>query len=331
MTDDSRRGSAPSTPAPRAPGREGDPGLDDDFVLPFRTDASRLLGRVVRLGSVVDTILARHDYPEPVSVLLGQAVALAALLGSGMKPGSRLTLQTRGDGPIGFLVVNYEMPGRMRGYASLDKERWQALLASAQSTGHPPAENQLLGHGHLALTIDPGGEMKSYQGIVALENTSLTDAARGYFRQSEQLPTFLRLAVARVFKAGKWSWRAGGLLLQSLVAEQASEAFGGTPGAVDEDWQRACHLAGTLEDHELLDPTLTSERLLYRLFHEEGVRVSPVQPLAEYCRCSQERVEALMASFGAEEIAAMRDADGAIAVTCEFCNTRYVLPGTTQA
>ncbi len=312
--------------AQRAPGREGEPGLDDDFVLPFRTEASRLLGRVVRLGSVVDTILSHHDNPEPVSVVLGQAVALAALLGSGMKADSRLTLQTRGDGAIGFLVVNYEMPGRMRGYASLDKARWQALAAS----GTAPASGALLGTGHLALTIDPGGELKSYQGIVALDHVSLTDAARTYFRQSEQLPTFLRLAVARVFKAGKWTWRAGGLLIQSLVAEQTDldDGRGDSPlRQADEDWQRVCHLAGTLEDHELLDPTLTSEQLLYRLFHEEGVRVSPVQPIAEYCRCSQERVEALMQSFGADEVAAMRDEAGVIAVTCEFCNTRYVLAG----
>lgn len=310
----------------RAPGREGAPGLTDDFILPFRTERSRLLGRVVRLGSVVDTVLSHHDNPEPISAVLGEALALAALLGSGMKPDSRLTLQTRGDGPIRFLVVNYEKPGRMRGYVSVDGDRWQARNVAEKA----PEEGQLLGSGHLALTIDPGGELKNYQGIVAFDQGTLSEAARTYFRQSEQLPTFLRLAVARVYTAGeagnpgRWSWRAGGLLIQSLVAEQtASDDL--DQADADEDWQRVCHLAGTLEDHELLDPTLSSERLLYRLFHEEGVRVSPVEPVAEYCRCSQERVEALVASFGPEEVEDMRDAEGIIAVTCEFCNSRYVL------
>lgn len=325
MTDQHRSADAPPRHPPRQPGREGEPGLSDDFVLPFRTERSKLMGRIVRLGSVVDTILKRHDYPEPVGVALGQALALAGLLGASLKPDSRLTLQTRGDGPLGFLVVNFEKPaeagsGRVRGYASVDAERWQA----ATRDGAKPSQAALLGSGHLALTIDPGGDLKSYQGIVALDGTELTGAALTYFRQSEQLPTFLRLAVARVFTAGSggapgtWSWRAGGLLIQSLVAERGDEDD-------DESWRRVSHLASTVEDHELIDPRLSSERLLYRLFHEEGVRVSPVQPVDEFCRCSQARVEALMQSFGADEIESMREADGAIAVTCEFCNTRYVL------
>lgn len=316
MADASRAGTSETS---------GATGRDDDFVLPFRTEQSRLMGRVIRLGGVVDTILKRHDNPEPVSIVLGEALALAGLLGASLKPDSRLTLQTRGDGPIGFLVVNLEKPAdttgaRVRGYASLDAERWSAATAGSAR----PAQGALLGTGHLALTIDPGGNRESYQGIVTLDGSSLTDAALGYFRQSEQLPTFLRLAVARMYTAGTggapggWTWRAGGLLLQSLVAERGAEED-------DESWRRACHLAATVEDHELVDPRLTSERLLYRLFHEEGVRVSPVQPVDGFCRCSQTRVEALMQSFGPDEMESMRDADGVISVTCEFCNTRYVL------
>jgi molecular chaperone Hsp33 len=307
----------------------------DDVVLPFRTERAGIMGRIVRLGPVVDAILSRHDYPAAVSELLGEALALTALLGSGLKPDSRLTLQTKGDGPMGFLVVNYEMPGQMRGYASFTRERWEALVGS----GAAKDQGALLGRGHLAMTIDPGGDGASYQGIVALEGTPLAEAALTYFRQSEQLPTLLRLAVARQFTAGqhgkpcRWSWRAGGLLLQHALSERLATREGEEPdadddrlaGEADEDWQRVRLLAETVEDHELIDPTLSSERLLYRLFHEEGVRVSRPRPIREYCRCSLERVTNLMQSFGKDEIAEMREADGSIVVTCEFCSTKYRL------
>ena len=198
-------------------------GIIDDVVLPFQTVQSGVTGRLVRLGSVVDTVLNRHDYPQPVGEALGQALALGALLGTALKFDGRLIIQTKSDGPLGFLVVNYETPdsgthGQVRGYASFDAER----LAAGMAGSAPGQQAALLGHGHLAMTIDPGGDMDRYQGIVALEGTSLTGAALNYFRQSEQLPTYLRLAVARHFVAGangapgSWAWRAGGLMIQYL-------------------------------------------------------------------------------------------------------------------
>jgi molecular chaperone Hsp33 len=318
---------------------------DDDIVLPFRVPTAGVMGRVVRLGGVVDTILTRHDYPEPVSRLLGEALALAALLGASMKPDSRLTLQTKGDGPVPFLVVNYEKPGRvsgkddggqMRGYASVTAERWAAFAKDRERID----EGDLLGHGLLAMTIDPGSGQPSYQGIVALDGKTLSEVALEYFQKSEQLPSLLRLVVARHFTAGidgspgTWTWRAGGLLVQHVAGEQAAvrslgdEDEGRIAGGLDEDWSRIRTLAETVEDHELLDPTLSAERLLYRLFHEEGVTVTPAQGLSGYCRCSQERVAAMMRSFDPSDIAEMREPDGAITVTCEFCNTKYRLePG----
>jgi molecular chaperone Hsp33 len=195
-------------------------------------------------------------------------------------------------------------------------------------------QGALLGHGHLAITIDQGEDMERYQGIVALEGGSLTEAAQAYFSQSEQLPSFMRLAVARHFLAGeggtpgRWCWRAGGLMIQDLARD------GGTPDLLDEDevdllgdddddWERVRILAATVEDHELVDPTLAPERLLYRLFHEEGVRAMPPLPVEAFCRCSRERVAAFLRSFGAEELADMREPDGGISVTCEFCRTTY--------
>jgi molecular chaperone Hsp33 len=304
---------------------------DDDLVLPFQTERSGVSGRIVRLGAAADTILARHDYPDVVREALGQALALTALLGSALKFEGKLILQTKTDGILGFLVADFEVPGRLRGYASFDAERYAAVAGTI-----PPAT--LWGRGHLALTIDPGGDMDRTQGIVALEGVSLGDAALSYFRQSEQLPTFIRLAVARHYAAGVWRWRAGGLLLQHVGREGGrtrsqqevaeAEEHGLVIGETDDDWTRVALLAATVEDHELLDPMLPPERLLYRLFHEEGVRVFQPRGVDEHCRCSRARVAAMLGSFGAEELAEMREADGAITVKCEFCNTSYrFVPG----
>ncbi len=302
----------------------------DDLVLPFQTVRSGVSGRIVRLGSVVDTILSRHAYPEPVSHALGEALALTAMLGAALKTEGKLILQTKSDGALDFLVADYVSPGKIRGYASFDKT--DPSLAEADGRGDQGA---LLGSGHVAMTIDPGGDMDRYQGIVALAYEPLVDAAHTYFRQSEQLPTFIRLAVARHYGPGSdgapvWRWRAGGLMIQHLSreggkprAESGEERDARLEGDNDENWNRARHLAATVEDHELLDPTLSPERLLYRLFHEEGVKVTPATPLIAECRCSRERIHAFLERFGAEELKDMREVDGAVAVTCEFCSRKY--------
>jgi molecular chaperone Hsp33 len=309
-------------------GRGTRAGPRDDVVLPFATVRSRVGGRIVRLGGAVDTILTRHDYPPPVGQALGEALALTALLGNMLKAGSKLILQTKTDGALHLLVVNYEAPGRMRGYASHDAARLGAL-----THGGAIRQGALLGRGHLAMTIDPGGDKPSYQGIVALSGQTLAEAALTYFKQSEQLPTFIRLAVARHYTAGEggahgaWGWRAGGLMVQHTATERGHPEHEGEsvqPRDDDDDnWRRVRLLAGTVEDHELLDPTLAPERLLYRLFHEEGVRVGAPAPLLARCRCSRERVETLLQSFDSDEIDHMREPDGGLTVTCEFCNTKY--------
>jgi molecular chaperone Hsp33 len=302
----------------------------DDLVLPFRTVRSDVVGRVVRLGPLVHAILSRHAYPEPVSYALGEALALTAMLGSALKSTARLILQTKTDGPLDFLVADFEQPGRVRGYANFDKA--DASLADAKGRGDQGA---LLGTGHLAMTIDPGGGRDRYQGIVAIGREPLLVAAHEYFRQSEQLPTFIRLAVARHYGPGGdgsrrgWRWRAGGLMIQQLPREGGRRDLEGEahdPGLNEEDdenWNRARHLAATVEDHELLDPTLAPERLLYRLFHEEGVRVVPAAGLTEACRCSRERIEVYLRRFDAGELAELREPDGGITVTCEFCSRKY--------
>jgi molecular chaperone Hsp33 len=296
---------------------------EDDLILPFQAEHAGVAGRLVKLGPVVDTILSRHAHPEPVSQLLGEAVALTALLGAALKFDGKFILQASTDGPVDLLVADYQVPGALRGYARFSSERLAAL----------PPDAPLLGSGHLAMTIDRGPETERYQGVVPLEGESLADAADTYFRQSEQLPTFIKLAVARHYRAGQgerpWSWRAGGLLVQKLTGEGGRAAPRESAFAA-EDWTRAKALAETVEDHELLDPMLPPDRLLYRLFHEEQVRAYRAVPLTSYCSCSAARVEELLRRFSAEDLADMV-VDGEVWVTCEFCNARYRFDPVTFA
>lgn len=289
----------------------------DDLILPFQAENARVTGRLVKLGPTVDTILSRHAYPEPVSKLLGEAVALTALLGASLKFEGKFILQASTDGPVDLLVADYQVPGRLRGYARFSPER----VAALEDEG-----GRLLGQGHFAMTIDRGADTERYQGVVPLEGETLADAADTYFRQSEQLPTFIRVAVARAYRprgeGGRpLTWRAGGLLVQKLTHE------GGRGGARtgledEEDWMRARMLAETVEAHELLDPLLPPDRLLYRLFHEEQVRAYRAVPLETYCSCSRARVEDLLQRFTSEDLKDMV-VDGEVWVTCEFCNRRY--------
>jgi molecular chaperone Hsp33 len=298
----------------------------DDRILPFQIEALDVRGRVVRLGPSIDRVIERHAYPPAVSKLLGEAVALTVLLGSALKIDGRFQLQTRSDGPVGMLVVDFEAPDKVRACARFDKERLYDVRGSGA----------LLGHGHMALTIDQGPDMSRYQGVVALEGGGLEEAAHAYFRQSEQIPTKVRLAVAETLSPGaSHSWRAGGLLVQFLPeapermrtpdldpgdAPEGAE----TPDAAEDDaWVEAQTLVSTVEDHELIDPMLEPERLLIRLFNEREIRVFESRGVREACRCSRERVLGMLKSFSADDRRDMRADDGSIEVTCDFCSTRY--------
>jgi molecular chaperone Hsp33 len=306
----------------------------DDTVLPFEVAPLDLRGRVVRLGPAIDTILRRHDYPEPVTRLLGEAIVLTALLGSALKFEGRFILQTQSDGPVRMLVVDFTSPGNMRACARFDKERVAAATAAGKDD--PGA---LLGKGHLAMTIDQGPDMSRYQGLVALEGNGLEDVAHEYFLRSEQIPTRVRLAVGEevVSAAGgaRHRWRAGGLLLQFLpkAPERArqpdldpGDAPEGTQAhslAEDDAWVEGRSLVATVEDVELIDPEVSAERLLYRLFHERGVRVFRNVPLADACSCSRDGVASMLKSFSQDDRDHMVE-NGVITVTCEFCNSTYV-------
>src|ERR1700736_772284 len=252
----------------------------DDAVLPFEVSALDLRGRLTRMGPALDDILHKHDYPAPVGKLLGEAIVLTTLLGSSLKFDCRFILQTKNDGPVSFLIVDFQAPDRLRASARYDVSQ----LRDGQNSG------ALLGKGHLAMTIDQGPDMSRYQGLVALDGGGLEDAAHEYFLRSEQIPTRVRLAVGEEWRGDgnpkggiKHRWRAGGMLLQFLPkaperARQADLHPGDAPeGSVthtvkeDDAWVEGQALISTVEDIELIDPDLSGERLFFRLFHERRV------------------------------------------------------------
>jgi len=308
----------------------------DDRVVPFTVPDLDVRGRVVRLGPSIDTILGRHNYPEPVARVLGEAAALTVLLGTALKFEGRFQLQTKSDGAISMMVVDFNAPDSFRAVAHIDEAKLaEAVAAGALSTG------DLLGEGHLAMTVDQGSATTRYQGVVALARQSLEEAAHQYFRQSEQIPSRIRLGVGSlVGPGGVRHWRAGGLLVQfmphSVDRLRAADIHPGDApegheilanpdpdGLSDDAWAEARSLVETVEDHELLDPLLESERLLYRLFHERGARVFEPTLVHEACRCSRERVLGMLRGFSAEDRKAMVADDGTLGVTCEFCSRRY--------
>src|SRR6202045_436154 len=291
----------------------------DDAALPFEVAALDLRGRLTRLGPALDEILTKHDYPAPVGKLLGEAIVLTTLLGSSLKFDGRFILQTQTDGPVSFLIVDFQAPDRLRAYARFDARRLKDGLDSGA----------LLGKGHLAMTIDQGPDMSRYQGLVALDGGGLEDAAHEYFLRSEQIPTRVRLAVGEEWRGGgegpKHRWRAGGMLLQFLPkAPERARQPDLHPGDAPEDdaWIEGQSLISTVEDVELIDPDLSGERLLYRLFHERGVRVFAPLPLRAQCSCSREAVSSMLQSFAPTDRAEMVK-DGKVVVTCEFCSSVY--------
>lgn len=280
-----------------------------DFVLPFDVVGAGIRGRLVRLDSASAQALGVHALKEPAARVAGEMLVLATLLGSALKLDGRLTAQTKSEGPLDLIAADYYgasdgKPKGVRGFARFD---------DSQPLGDKPLFAALTGAGSLAITIEPTRGGQTYQGIVELSPKGIAASAETYFEQSEQLPTLIRLAAAPVFNAGSKepAWRAAGLMLQA------------TPGAArkEDDWERLSMLAASVEDLELLDITLSAETLLWRLFHQEDVRVLPAEPIAFRCDCDGERIATVLQSYTPEERAGLADADGTIRARCEFCGT----------
>ena len=287
------------------------PSSFDDHIQPFQIEAPGLRGRLVRLGPVVDSALAGHDYPPPVAAMLAEAMAMGAVLASGLKYDGIFTLQLQGDGPVRLMLVDITSGGDMRGYARFDADR---LASSRVPEGLVP---RLFGAAHMAFTVDQGPGTERYQGITSLEGATLGDCCHAYFRQSEQLQTAIRLCASEMSEPGK-APRAAALMLQRLPLNnvlQAEEA--------EDDWRRAVIMMSSARPSELLEPSLSSADILFRLFHEDGVRIYRQRPLRHNCRCSREKVERTLRAFPLAELETMVE-NGVVRVTCEFCKTDYV-------
>jgi len=284
--------------------------IPDDIVGAFQIEGEPVRGRIARLGPAIDEVLRGHDYPEPVANLLGEACALAALVGSNLKFEGRLIVEARGAGPVRYVVADYDTSGGLRGYCRFDAEEVEAASSGFQR----PGAKTLLGEGVFMMTVDQGSEMDRYQGVTSIDGETLALCAEQYFAQSEQTPTRVRLAVGRA-DAG---WRAGGFLIQYIAADD-------TRGETMEAWVRTQAFFETLGEDELLDPDLSSDKLLFRLFHEDGVRVFGSKPLRAFCRCNKERIETVLKSFDRAEREDMIEPDGKIHVTCEYCSRVYAV------
>jgi molecular chaperone Hsp33 len=288
--------------------------LPDDLVGAFQIEGEPVRGRLARLGPAIDEILNGHSYPEPVANLLGEACALAALVGSNLKFDGRLILQAQGSGPVRYVVADYDTSGGLRGYCRFDAEE----VAKASEGFVRPGARSLLGDGVFVMTVDQGPDMDRYQGVTPIEGETLALCAEQYFAQSEQTPTRIRLAVGQADEGEGSKWRAGGVLIQFIAPDDAR-------GSTEEAWERTQALFETIGEDELIDPSLASNTLLWRLFHEDGVRVFGSKPLRAFCRCSQDRIEGVLKSFPASDRAEMVEDDGKIRVTCEYCSRVYAV------
>lgn len=292
--------------------------LNDDFVLPFEIERTGLRGRLVRLGPAIDLVLKRHGYPPVISQLLGEALVLACCLASTLKfEDGVFTFQARGSGgPVRMLVADITSEGEFRGYVGFDAEKLE------NTTGHVSAA-KLFGGGHVAFTVDQGEDFERYQGIVELRGETLADSVHHYFRQSEQIATALKTA-SGLDAHGRW--RGGAVMVQKLpdevILRTAPEDVTEVVEA-DEGYRTAAILLGSATQGEIIDPDLSAEELLLRLFHEDGVRVYEKRQVYSGCRCKLDRVEDVLRQFGRERVDEFK-VDGVVTVTCEFCTKERV-------
>ena len=288
-----------------------------DFVLPFDIAKAHVRGRIVRLDASSARALGAHALPEAAARVAGETLALGALLGTALKLDGRLTIQTKGDGPLDLVTADYygadeERSRGVRGYARVDTPRFDALAGKAFT--------DLAGKGVMAITIEPRVGAASYQGIVELSPDGIGASAETYFAQSEQLPTVIRLAAAPLYVAGDRQprWRAGGIMLQ-MTPEAAREGAAPEESLANDDWERLSLLLKTVEDLELVDTTLAPETLLWRLFHEDEVRVQPPEPVVFRCDCDSARIVQVLKGYAPDDRAGLADPDGIIRAKCEFC------------
>ncbi|MDA7423425.1 Hsp33 family molecular chaperone HslO [Thalassococcus lentus] len=308
----------------------------DDTVLPFQLDQADIRGRIARLDGVLSGVLKQHAYPEPVEALIAEMALLTALIGQTIKLRWKLSLQVQTKGAVRMIATDYYgpnekgEPARIRAYASFDQDR---------ITDQDPFTQ--LGEGYFAILIDQGEGMQPYQGITPIAGNSLSDCASAYFAQSEQLPTSFALSYGRSTEAGgQEHWRAGGIMLQHMPkASPFAEGASGEEGLLQEadlvhgeegeNWSRVNFHLDTVEDLELIGPSVSPDQLLVRLFHEESPRVFGAQSIRFGCTCSEDRVRQSLSIYSAKDIEKMTNEDGRVTADCQFCGAHYDLDPTT--
>jgi len=299
------------------------PASDDDHALPFQLDALGVRGRLVRLGPTLDAVIERHGYPLAVARPLAEAMVLCAALATSLKYDGIFTLQISGDGPIRLLVTDLTTDGALRGYAQFDSWKLAVALGAGNSEAPEGYVPKLFGRGRLAFTVDQGQHTERYQGVVPLEGPTLADCAHTYFRQSEQLPTGIKIAARRIVQDGAAHWRAAALMVQQMPEFDAGRLDIDAEQRED-DWRKAVVLMASATEAEMLDAKLPATHLLYRLFHQEQPRVFGRRAFGARCRCSRGRIDRVLRSIRREELDDLRDKNNRVAVKCEFCSTEYI-------
>jgi molecular chaperone Hsp33 len=271
----------------------------------------------------LDAVIERHGYPLAVARPLAEAMVLCAALATSLKYDGIFTLQISGDGPIRLLVTDLTTDGALRGYAQFDSWKLAVALGAGNNGDAPDGYvPKLFGRGRLAFTVDQGQHTQRYQGVVPLEGATLADCAHTYFRQSEQLPTGIKIAARRTTEGGTAHWRASALMVQQMPEFDAGRIDVDREQRED-DWRKAVILMASATEAEMLDPKLPAMTLLHRLFHAERARLFARRPFVARCRCSRERIDRVLRSIKREELDDLRDTSGRVAVKCEFCSTEY--------
>ena len=289
-----------------------------DSCASFHINNGAFFGRIVRLDKVINDIISRHDYPETLNDIIAESTALTALLSSTIKYDGLFSFQTKSDGPVGTIAVDVTSEGIVRATAQYDRDRINAAKALRKTLGEHEETPNFLGHGYLAFTVDQGGPDKTYQGVTDIQGKTLADCAMRYFRQSEQIDTFIRLFVHKP-QTPEGRWAAAGLLIQKLPSAggKISEETD-----IEESWKEAIIFAESLQADEIFNADLSNQDLLHRLYHAHGLEVAENKTYRFGCRCSREKLHNILSAMKEEELDSLVE-NGTITAKCEFCGEQY--------
>ena len=290
-----------------------------DSCVSFHIAGGAFLGRLVRLDKVVNTILSKHNYPKQVSAVVAESTALAALLSSTIKYDGLFTLQTKSNGPVPMVVVDVTSDGKIRACASYDEEKIKTAQKLRKTEGEIEPAPHFMGEGILAFTVDQGPKTELYQGIVDLQGKDLSECAMRYFKQSEQIETYLKLYL-QIPQSENEGWKAAGVLLQKIPSKGGKEQL--DEADLNEAWNQAVIFMQSLQENEIFDERLSSENILHRLYHSDGLEITKQREYAFACRCQREKLLNTLHTMAEKDIDDMCE-NGKITATCHFCGTTY--------